>query len=117
MQADLLDKCGKCKITIQNMIRAVVTRWLTQGTVLQRALELRPALDALCDDSNWNPIRNRKKAIQKFKLTDEQWEFLEQLEPMLIVRIWSFCVCLALIDAIFRCLLWPPNGCPSPRSH
>ncbi len=83
MQMALETKCSEVHIRVQGMIRAMVTRWLTQGTVLCRALELRPALEALCDDENWNP--NRKKGIAKFKPDDDQWLFLEQLEPMLIV--------------------------------
>ncbi len=84
MQASLQRKCADVNIKEQGMICAVVTRWLTQGTVLQRALELRPALDLLCDDSDWTP--NCKKGIAKFKLDNDQWLFLEQLEPMLIVH-------------------------------
>ncbi|PBL03911.1 hypothetical protein ARMGADRAFT_910735, partial [Armillaria gallica] len=83
MQVSLQRKCANVNIKEQGMICAVVTRWLTQGTVLQHALKLHPALDLLCDDLDWTP--NHKKRIAKFKLDNDQWLFLEQLEPMLIM--------------------------------
>ncbi len=83
MQEDLAEKCKEVGIAIQKMIRAVVTQWLTHGTVLHRALVLRPALDMLCDMDDWN--KNRKKAINCFKLSNREWQFIEQLQPMLIV--------------------------------
>lgn len=79
MQADLAAECEHFDIEIQAMIRAVVTRWLTHGTVLQRAL------DAFCDLDQWNEIK--KKAICKYKLDDDEWTFLEQLKPILLVRV------------------------------
>ncbi len=83
MQEDLTEKCKEVGIAIQKMIRAVVTQWLTHGTVLRRALVLQPALDMLCDMDDWN--KNRKKAINRFKLSNREWQFIEQLRPMLIV--------------------------------
>ncbi|SJL16081.1 uncharacterized protein ARMOST_19597 [Armillaria ostoyae] len=83
MQEDLSEKCKEVGIAIQKMIRAVVTHWLTHGTVLRHALILRPALDMLCDMPDWN--KNRKKAISCFKLTRLEWQFIEQLRPMLMM--------------------------------
>ncbi|PBK66579.1 hypothetical protein ARMSODRAFT_890414, partial [Armillaria solidipes] len=83
IQADLAAECEHFDIEIQAMIRAVVTRWLTHGTVLRRALELWPALDAFCDLDQWNEIK--KKAVHKYKLDDDEWTFLEQLKPILLM--------------------------------
>ncbi|SJL18950.1 uncharacterized protein ARMOST_22553 [Armillaria ostoyae] len=83
MQEDLSEKCKEVGITIQRMIWAVVTHWLTHGTVLCHALILQPALDMLCDMSDWN--KNQKKAIGHFKLTRLEWQFIEQLQPMLVM--------------------------------
>lgn len=84
MQEDLAEKCKEVRITVQKMIRAVITQWLTHGTVLRRALVLRPALDALFDMDDWN--KNWKKAINRFKLSRHEWQFIEQLRPMLIMH-------------------------------
>ncbi|SJK96756.1 uncharacterized protein ARMOST_00001 [Armillaria ostoyae] len=83
MQADLAAQCEHFDIEVEKMIRAVVTRWLTHRTILQRALDLRPALDAFCDLDQWNEIP--KKAIRKYKLNDEEWLFLVQLKPILLM--------------------------------
>ncbi|PBK64784.1 hypothetical protein ARMSODRAFT_1022773 [Armillaria solidipes] len=70
-------------VKIQDMIRAIVTQWLTHGTVLRHAIELRPALDAFCELSDWNKIP--KKSVCKFKLDALEWEFIIQLKPILMM--------------------------------
>lgn len=55
------------------------------GTILWHALELCPALDAFCGLDQWNEIK--KKAVCKYKLNDNEWTFLEQLKPILLVCV------------------------------
>ncbi len=92
MQIDLAVQCKHFKIEVQKMIHAIVTWWLTHGTVLQCAIELHPALNGFCDLEKWN--KNLKKAMNRFKLNDNEWKFLEQLEPIFlvcsIVFLWHF---------------------------
>ncbi|PBK91899.1 hypothetical protein ARMGADRAFT_896474, partial [Armillaria gallica] len=83
MQEDLSEKCKEVGIAIQKMIWVVVMCWLTHGTVLHHALVLQPALDMLCDMPDWN--KNWKKAISHFKLTRLEWQFIEELWPMLVM--------------------------------
>lgn len=80
------------------MIWAVVTRWLTHGTVLRGALELRPALDTFCELSDWNKIL--KKSVWKFKLDALEWEFIVQLKPILMV-----CVSFFMLFHVLICVL------------
>lgn len=115
MQTNLEVKCELVGVRIQQMIQAVMTWWLTQGTVLQHALELRPALDALCNEPNWNPVHNWKKCIQKYQLDEDQWSFLEQLEPMLIVSD-SSCFINTIWFSI-RCLPSPLSRCLHHKGH
>lgn len=70
-------------------------RWLTHGTVLWHALELRLVLDSFCELLKWNDKNNPKKSVQKFKLNVTEWEFIVQLKPILMV-----CVSHSIIGAL-----------------
>lgn len=75
LQEELAVLCAVKKIKVVKMIRAVVTRWNTHGEVIARALELRPALDAICKAHE----KEKGKSIAPYLLTPNEWLFLQQL--------------------------------------
>jgi len=71
------------------MIRPVDTHWNTMCEVAERALELRPALDHVL---NAEKQSKGKKKLAKLKLSNEEWELMEELKPMLKVGIILVCL-------------------------
>jgi hypothetical protein len=66
------------------MVWDVATRWNSTAELLARALELRKALNMLVNFEQHN--RARSARLQRFKLSSDEWELLEQLWPLLEVR-------------------------------
>jgi hypothetical protein len=67
------------------MVRDVATRWNSTSELLDRAIMLRRALNLLVGYEQHNKPRSAR--LQCFKLTVAEWELLEQLWPLLDVRL------------------------------
>lgn len=66
------------------MLRSVATQWNSLAEAIGRALELRLALEKLLCSVKYD--KPGKKGLQKFKLSESEWQLLEQLYPLLKVR-------------------------------
>lgn len=62
------------------MIRAVLTRWNTIFDVIDRGLDIQPALDRLCLTSTG------RASIKLLLLSNEEWQIMHQLHGVLKVR-------------------------------
>jgi hypothetical protein len=65
------------------MIRDVSTRWNSTAELIQRALELKEALDILVVNAEHNKTRGVR--LRRFRLSSNEWVVLEQLSPLLEV--------------------------------
>lgn len=65
------------------MVRDVATRWNSTAELLARALQLRKALTLLVGFEQHN--RARSSRLQRFKLSSDEWQLIEQLQPLLQV--------------------------------
>ncbi|KAJ7050070.1 hypothetical protein C8F01DRAFT_1348087, partial [Mycena amicta] len=61
----------------KRMIRAVLTRWNTVFDVLDRGLDIQPAIDRLCATSTG------RASIKRLLLSNEEWQVLYQLHGVL----------------------------------
>ena len=75
--------CIKGKIKPLLMVRDVATRWNSTAELLERALQLREALNLLVISEQHN--RPRSARLKCFQLTKHEWELLEKLFPLLEV--------------------------------
>ena len=66
------------------MVRDVSTRWNSTAELIQRALELKDALNILVIKAEHN--RPRGVRLQRFRLTQVEWTLLAELSPLLEVR-------------------------------
>lgn len=82
MQAELIQAAVATGIPAKKMIRPVDTRWNTMCEVIERALELRPALDRLLSQPKYT---KGKTNLSKLKLTGTEWNLLVLLKPTLKV--------------------------------
>jgi hypothetical protein len=84
IRADLETQCKAVKIKPLLMIRDVSTRWNSTASMLERALQLREALQILVVEKEHN--RPRGARLARFKLSKDEWDVLTQLFPVLDVR-------------------------------
>lgn len=66
------------------MIRDVPTRWNSTAELIQRALELAPALKILVVKAEHNKP-GRGVRLKRFQLSPDEWKLLAQLSPLLNV--------------------------------
>jgi hypothetical protein len=66
------------------MVRDVATRWNSTAALLERALQLREALNQLVVSEQHN--RPRTARLRRFQLSKNEWELLDRLFPLLEVR-------------------------------
>lgn len=66
------------------MKRAVATRWNSMSKCITRALSLRPALERMLGWAKYD--RSGREGFRRYKLTHDEWNMLEQLDPLLAVR-------------------------------
>jgi hypothetical protein len=91
---DLESCCGEVKIEPKKMIRDVPTRWNSTAEMLQRALQLAPALKILIVKAEYNKT-GRGVRLRRFQLSSEEWKLLADLSPLLDV---SLVACLQIHD-------------------
>lgn len=72
---------------MKKMIRPVDTRWNTMCGVIERALELRPALHTMLSQPKYG--KGPSKLVH-LKLEEDEWDLLERLLPMLQVSVLFF---------------------------
>jgi hypothetical protein len=65
------------------MIRDVATRWNSTTELIGRALQLREPLKLLVIMKEYNKPRGVR--LQRFQLSDQEWELLKQLFSLLDV--------------------------------
>ncbi len=90
LREDLDALCRKHNIKPRGPIRSIPTRWNSVAMTSRRAIDLRPALDALTSKAAHNTSRGPR--LLRFKLSAEEWEILEQLESILAVCL-SYSIC------------------------
>lgn len=95
LQDELARACQEKKTPVKKMIRPVDTRWNTMSEVIDRALELRPALDFLLGQTK----HKMKKKLTHLRLSPDEWELLEELKPML--RVCSLFCCYVNLTDLF----------------
>ena len=83
IRADLEIACNKSSTKPMLMVRDVATRWNSTAELLARALQLRKALTMLVGFEQHN--RARSSRLQRFKLSSDEWQLIEQLQPLLQV--------------------------------
>ena len=66
------------------MVRDVSTRWNSTAELIQRALELAPALKILVVKAEHNKP-GRGVRLKRFQLSHEEWMLLAELSPLLDV--------------------------------
>jgi len=67
------------------MIRDVPTRWNSTAVLIQRSLDLKPALKVLVIMKEYNKARGVR--LMRFQLREDEWVILEELAPLLNVRV------------------------------
>ena len=65
------------------MVRDVATRWNSTAELLERALQLREALNLLVISEQHN--RPRSARLKHFQLSKQEWDLLDKLFPLLEV--------------------------------
>jgi hypothetical protein len=78
--------CCEVKIEPKKMIRDVPTRWNSTAEMLQRALQLAPALKILVVKAEYNKT-GRGVRLRHFQLSSEEWKLLADLSPLLDVSL------------------------------
>jgi hypothetical protein len=79
------DQNKPAPLTEQVLLRSVPTRWNSVAEMLSRALTLLPVLTTLCERAQFN--KRDGVRLKRFILDDDEWMVLNQLEPLLGVRI------------------------------
>ena len=67
------------------MVRDVATRWNSTAALIKRGLELKVALQILVVMGKYN--KPRGVCLGRFRLNADEWKVLEQLSPLLDVKI------------------------------
>jgi hypothetical protein len=91
IRADLQTACVKTDTKQVLMVRDVATRWNSTSELLERAIILRRALNLLIGYEQHNKPWSAR--LQRFKLSVSEWELLEQLWPLLDVRVHFSYIC------------------------
>ena len=82
------------------MVRDVATRWNSTAELIQRALELAPALKILVVKAEHNKP-GRGVRLKRFQLSPEEWMLLTDLSPLLDVRLlWELLNATLLITTL-----------------
>ena len=83
LKEDLDVSCEDASIPTKQMVRDVSTRWNSTAELIQRALELKGALNILVIKAEHN--RPRGVRLQRFRLSQSEWALLAELSPLLEV--------------------------------
>src|ERR1700733_3206948 len=95
IKADLEACCVWSHIKPALMIRDVSTRWNSTSELIGRALYLHPALQMLVIMKEHNKTHGVR--LQRFQLSEGEWEILGQLHPLLEVSC-QLDISLLIID-------------------
>lgn len=74
-----------CKIESKLMVRDVSTRWNSTTSLIACARDLRKALNLLVIKAEHNKPRGVR--LQRYQLSEAEWRLLDELYPLLEVRI------------------------------
>lgn len=87
MRSELAKLAKIHKMKSEVIVRPVRTRWNTVTMTIARALEMKDALDDLCDMVQFNATRAgaRGLRLRRFLLTEDEWAILEDLHRLLDV--------------------------------
>jgi hypothetical protein len=67
------------------MVRDVATRWNSTTALIKRGIELKAALQILVVMGEYNKPQGVR--LSRFRLDTDEWMVLEQLSPLLDVKI------------------------------
>lgn len=87
LKEDLTVSCGDASISVKQMVRDVSTRWNSTAELIQRALDLKDALNILVIKAEHNCPRGVR--LQRFRLSQAEWTLLDELSPLLEVRLFN----------------------------
>lgn len=87
------------KLKQLQMKRSVKTRWNSLSDCLKRALYLRLAIDNLLTLTKYD--KPGDQGLHRYKHTAEEWTILEQLDPLLTVRVYYILSLLSLMFSPF----------------
>jgi hypothetical protein len=90
------------------MIRDVSTRWNSTAELIQRALELAPALKILIVKAEYNKP-GRGVQLKRFQLSPEEWNLMAELSPLLEVSFLRKLV-IALLNSLKQDLPFGNKG-------
>ena len=71
------------KITPKEMVRAIMVRWNSLTDAITRAIYLKAAIQRLLALTKYD--KPGKAGLRRFKLSEFEWQILEQLHPLLQV--------------------------------
>lgn len=106
MQKSLALHCKRHNMKPLKMVKCVPTRWNTMYNVINRALRLKEPLHYLCvaNSSNLRSMTPSKR-LNRFDLSDEQWELMGQFEKPLEVSYRFSCNMLCHFQIVIVQLL------------
>ncbi|KIY60875.1 hypothetical protein CYLTODRAFT_363600, partial [Cylindrobasidium torrendii FP15055 ss-10] len=81
MQDRLRDICERLTVPVADMVRAVVTRWISILPVFQRAIQLEQPLRELVNDPLFN--REKKRMLRKYELSAMEMQVLSEVATLL----------------------------------
>ncbi|KAJ3511231.1 hypothetical protein NMY22_g15715 [Coprinellus aureogranulatus] len=83
LREGLKSACEKVGCFFKMLSRDVSTRWNSTSELSKSGIDLRPALDRLCIQAEFN--KSSGVRLRRFRLSNEEWRIIEQLAPMLDV--------------------------------
>ena len=84
----LEEACCEAHIDSKSMVRDVDTQWNSAVEMVARGLEIKAALKILVLKADFNKPHGVR--LRRFQLSTEEWDLLEQLEPLLEVSLYVF---------------------------
>jgi hypothetical protein len=88
MRSNLEAACIKSKIKPVLMVHDVATRWNSTAELLERALQLREAINLFVISEQHNRLWSAR--LKRFQLSKPEWELLDRLFPLLEVGAVGF---------------------------
>lgn len=92
VQTAFMDCCEHVDLKPLMLKRPVATRWNTHFACLDRHLLQKAAVERLCDHASYSKFK-----LDKYTLSDVEWDILDQLKPVLEVSFISYIFLIVII--------------------